>query len=72
MCLALLTLVCQIDALFLISNTESDLYIRKVFYFLHTMTGFENSHPQTQAWNLAPTGVILFQFQKFKNLAHDP
>ena len=37
-----------------------------------TMAGFEDFRPKTQAWNLAPAGSILFQFQKFKNLAHDP
>ena len=37
-----------------------------------TMVGFENSCPKTQAQNLAPAGSILFQFQKFKNLAQDP
>ena len=35
------------------------------------MAGFEDFRPKTQAWNLAPAGSILFQFQKFKNLAHD-
>ena len=37
-----------------------------------TMAGFEDSCPKTQAWNLAPVGAILFQFQKFQNLVHDP
>ena len=38
----------------------------------YTMAGFEDFRPKTQAWNLAPAGSILFQFQKSKNLAHDP
>ena len=36
------------------------------------MASFENSRPKTQASNLAPESVILFQFQKFQNLVHDP
>ena len=28
----------------------------------HTMAGFEDSRPKTQALNLAPAGPILFQF----------
>ena len=36
------------------------------------MAGFENSRPKTQARNLAFVGAILFQFQKFQNLVHDP
>ena len=36
------------------------------------MASFEDSSPKTQASNLAPAGAILFQFQKFQNLVHDP
>ena len=36
------------------------------------MAGFEDFCPKIQAKNLSPAGSILFQFQKFKNLAHDP
>ena len=36
------------------------------------MAGFEDFRPKPQARNLAAAGSILFQFQKFKNLAHDP
>ena len=35
------------------------------------MVGFEDSCPKTQAWNSAPAGAILFQFQKTQNLVHD-
>ena len=35
----------------------------------HTMAGFENSRPKTQAWNLA---AILLQFQRFWDLVIDP
>ena len=36
------------------------------------MASFEDFCPKTQAWNVVPAGAILFQFQKFQNLAHDP
>ena len=36
------------------------------------MAGFEDFRPKTQAWNLAHADAILFQFQKFQNLVHDP
>ena len=36
------------------------------------MAGFEDSRPKTQASNLSPVGAILFQFQKFQHLVHDP
>ena len=36
------------------------------------MASFEDSRPKTQARNLVPAGAILFQFQKFQNLVHDP
>ena len=36
------------------------------------MVGFEDFCPKTQGWNLATADSILFQFQKFKNLEHDP
>ena len=39
---------------------------------VHTMAGFEDSCPKTQAWNLAPVVTILFQSQKFQNLVNDP
>ena len=42
------------------------------FDSLITMVGFEYFCPKTQARNLAPAGAILFQFQKFQNLVHDP
>ena len=35
------------------------------------MVSLEDSCPKTQAWNLAPEGAILFQFQKIQNLVHD-
>ena len=38
----------------------------------YTRAGFEDFCPKTQAGNLFHSGSILFQFQKFKNLAHDP
>ena len=37
-----------------------------------TMAGFEHLRPKTQGRNLALADSILFQFQKFKNLLHDP
>ena len=37
-----------------------------------TMAGFEDFGPKTQAWNLAPASSILFQFQIFDNIAHNP
>ena len=36
------------------------------------MAGFEDFRPKTQAWNLALTDSILYQFQKSKDLVHDP
>ena len=36
------------------------------------MAGFEASCPKTQAWILAHVVAILFQFQKFQNMVHDP
>ena len=36
------------------------------------MASFEDLCPKTQAWNLAPAGTILFQFQQFQNYVHDP
>ena len=36
------------------------------------MASFGDSCPKTQAQNLAPVSAILFQFQKFQNLVHDP
>ena len=36
------------------------------------MAGFEDSHPKTEARNLALEVAILFQFQRFHNLVHDP
>ena len=36
------------------------------------MAGLEYSCPKTQSRNLVPAGAILFQFQKFQNLVHDP
>ena len=35
------------------------------------MVSFEDSCPKTQAWNLAPAGAILFQFEMIQNLVHD-
>ena len=36
------------------------------------MASFEDYCPKTQAWKVAPADAILFQFQKFQHLVHDP
>ena len=49
----------------LVTKRRSKLPVICVFPTDITMAGFEDSRPKTQAWNLAPEGAILFQFQKF-------
>ena len=54
------------------SLPSSKYFLARMLPSRYTMAGFEDFPSKTQAWNLAPAGSILFQFQKSKNLAHDP
>ena len=38
----------------------------------YTMASFEDPRPKTKAQNSALVGAILFQFQKFQNMEHNP